>query len=494
MNGYTQRIQPGRPAGDVVIVGGGPVGHRLAERLHHHGHQGTVTLLDAEPGHAYHRVLLTSVLDGGLDPADLELPPVPGARGRRDVRVTGVDRRRQRVGTANGESHRYDTLVLATGAEPRIPAVPGMHTASGRLIDGITGLRSLADCARVRGERVVVLGAGPLGVETAVALRRSGRDVSLVHPGPHPLNRWLDATAGDLLARHLVSLGIRVETGRSAARVEAGELVLDDGGLLTWDTLVCCTGTEPRTELARAAGLRVRTGVLVDGEMRTSDPHVRAVGDCAEHPGWFPGLLASGWDQADLLARTLTGHRSGGRRPRTVLRLRVPGLHLGVLGRPGLHREAGAAEGDVVTFSDPSRGRYATLAVDPAGRLSSAVLVGLPQALATLTQLHDARRPLPDDRLALLLGETAVGRRTSVLPPQDADTVLCRCNNVTALTLTGAWQNGSRSLRALADTTRVTTGCGTCADQIRELCAQLATAEKPVARHEPPVDARASGR
>ncbi|CAL9651411.1 FAD-dependent oxidoreductase [Streptomyces sp. enrichment culture] len=469
-------------AGDVVIVGGGPVGHRLAQLMARHGHDhgGTLTLLEAEPVRPYHRPLLASVLDGGLRLDALRLPQVPGARCAPDTTVTGLDRVRRRVRTASGEEYPYDTLVLATGAEPVVSPVPGIRTASGRLLDGVTTLRTLADCARIRGDRIVVLGGGPLGVETAVALRRSGRDVVLVHRGPYPLDRRLDATAGDLLVRHLTSLGVRLRCGRSAVRLAPGELVLDDGPPLVWDSFVCCTGVRPRTRLARAAGLAVRAGVVVDGALRTSDPRIRAIGDCVEGSGRVPGPLATGRDQAEALAAALTGHPSTGRRPADVFRPRLAGLPLGVLGTP----EAAAAE--VVTYSDPARGRYARVSVDAAGRVSSAVVVGLPEALATLTQLYDAHRPLPADRLALLLGRVPAGRPAAAAATSPSD-VVCHCNNVTRGALVHAWHGGSRGVRALAGATRATTGCGSCADEVRRLCAQLSVTE-PAPAAGPPAD------
>ncbi|MFB7594968.1 FAD-dependent oxidoreductase [Streptomyces sp. NPDC056160] len=480
-----QHLSEGAATGDVVIVGGGPVGHRLAERLRRHGHRGTVTLLHAEPVAPYQRALLASVLDGGLRPAALRLPPVPGVRVLPGTTVTAVDRAGRRVRTATSEQHRYDTLVLATGAEPFVPPVPGIRTAAGRLLDGVTTLRSLADCARVGGEQAVVLGGGPLGLETAAALRRSGRDVTVVHRGPYPLDRRLDATAGDLLVRHLSGLGVRLECGRSAVRVEPGKLVLDDGRPLAWDTLVCCTGVRPRAALARAAGLAVRNGVLVDDGLRTGDPWIRAIGDCAEHPGWAPGLPAPGWDQAEVLARSLTGQEPGGRRAGTVLRLRLAGLPLGVLGAaPG--SAGNTAERETVTFRDPARGRYATVTVDAAGRLASAVVVGLPEALAALTQLHDAHRPLPADRLSLLLGRAPAVRRAPATSAEPSD-VVCRCNDVSRGALARAWHDGARTLRALSGATRATTGCGGCADEIRRLCAQLA-AEEPAPGRGPSTD------
>ncbi|AUH40855.1 FAD-dependent oxidoreductase [Streptomyces sp. CMB-StM0423] len=449
-----------------MIVGGGPVGHRVAERLRHHGHDGPVTLLDAEPGPAYHRVLLPALLDGSLTPADLRLPDLPDVNFRHGVSAAGIDRRLRQVRTTAHDRLPYDTLVLATGARPHLPPVPGLRHASGWLIDGVTGLRSRTDCTRVRGDDIVVLGGGPLGVETAAALRRAGRRVTLVHPGPYPLDDRLDADAGALLTRHLAGLGVELELGRVAAGVQPGKLSLDDEWLLAWDTLLCCTGVRPRTGLAEAAGLAVRTGVLVDAAGRTSDPAIRAVGDCTE-PG---GSLLTGWEQAEAVARSLTGKGvprglAAGRRP--VFRLRVPGLTLGVLGDG-----RGGGGDEIVTYRDPARSRYARLALDPAGRLRAAVLTGLPQALATLTQLYTTDTPLPESRLALLLGRPAP--RTGPLPELPPEAVVCRCNNVTKGALTEAWDSGARTAEALAEATRATTGCGSCVDDIRGLCREFA--------------------
>ncbi|MFF0723195.1 FAD-dependent oxidoreductase [Streptomyces sp. NPDC004134] len=448
-----------------MIVGGGPVGHRVAERLRHHGHEGPVTLLDAEPGPAYHRVLLPALLDGSLTAADLRLPDLPDVTVRHGVSAAGIDRRLRQVRTTEHDRLPYDTLVLATGARPHLPPVPGLRHASGWPIDGVTGLRSRTDCARVRGDEIVVLGGGPLGVETAAALRRAGRRVTLVHPGPYPLDDRLDAEAGGLLTRHLTGLGVGLELGRVAAGVQPGKLSLDDEWLLAWDTLLCCTGVRPRTGLAEAAGLAVRTGVLVDAAGRTSDPAIRAVGDCTEPAG----SLYDGWEQAEAVARSLTGASVPGGRTarRPVFRLRVPGLTLGVLGDG-----RGGAGDEIVTYRDPARGRYARLALDTAGRLRAAVLTGLPQALATLTQLYTTDAPLPESRLALLLGRPAP--RTGPLPELPPEAVVCRCNNVTKGALAESWEAGARTAEALAEATRATTGCGSCEDDIRGLCREFA--------------------
>ncbi|CAL9558158.1 FAD-dependent oxidoreductase [Streptomyces sp. enrichment culture] len=444
----------------VLVVGHGPAAHRLVERLRAHGHRGPVTVLGAERRPAYNRVLLTSVLDGTLTAGDLELPAPPdGVRVRTGVTATDVDRARRLVRTDTGETHRYDRLVLATGARPRIPRLPGLLTADGRLTEGATTLRTADDAEQLADGPVVVLGAGALGIETTLALLRAGRDVTLVHPGPHPLHDRLDDTAGALLASRLRSAGARLRVGRAAVEYRPGKLVLDDGEVLRADALALCTGVVPETALARRAGLAVRTGIVVDRHLRTADPRVHALGDCAEFDGEVPGLVGTAWEQAESLARILAGHDTHHRAGRPLLRLRAPGLDLACLGP----REPSGATRHI-TLSDPARGRHAALALD-GDRVAGAVLIGLPRAAAALAQLYARGLPVPSDRFALLLGTPAGAHPARVELPDAA--VLCHCNHVTKADLLRAWRAGARDLAGIAAATRATTGCGGCADDVR---------------------------
>ncbi|GAA1910936.1 FAD-dependent oxidoreductase [Streptomyces sodiiphilus] len=461
--------------GRVLIVGAGPVAHRLAGRLAALGHGDGTVLLGAEPHPPYHRSLLTRLLRPGTEPRLLAMPPLPpGTEIRARVRVRSLDRHRRRVLTDAGEAVGYDTLVLATGARPRLPGpqeLSGLRTEGGRLLPGAGPLRTLRDAAETSGRRVVVLGAGPLGVEAAAALRRAGRETVLVHRGPHPLSGHLDAAAGELLARALTAQGIGLETGRTAVSAVPGKLTLDDGRVLAWDRLLLCTGAQPRTELAAEAGIRVRRGIVVDALLRTGDPRIHAIGDCAEPEGGHTGSLEEGWSQADALARTLAGRPTAFHPPAPLLRLRH-GADVAVL-----HPAPGAGTGvRRVTFRDRTRGRYARLDLDAAGRLVSAVTVGLPEAPAALSQLHDTRMPVPADPLPLLLGAPARSTTEEVRLPQAA--LICRCNNVPRRQLDQAWQQGARTVEALAAATRATTGCGTCTDQVRRICSQLDAASK----------------
>ncbi|MGW0889663.1 FAD-dependent oxidoreductase [Saccharopolyspora sp. NPDC002578] len=457
----------------VLIIGNGPAAHRLVERLRVHGHDGPITVLGGEDRPAYNRVLLASVLDGTLSAAAVTLPE-SRAEVRLGVTATAVDRARRLVRTDGGVVHRYDELVLATGARATAPGVPGVLDADGALSPGVTPLRTLDDCARIPdGARdAVVLGGGVLGVESARALHTRGLDVALVHPQAHPMDRQLDAAGGALLGEHLRGAGLRTRFGRRAARYRPGKLVLDDGEALAADVLVLCTGVTPEAGLAADAGLAVGRGVLVDDHLTTSDPHVHAIGDCAEHDGRVPGLIAPAWEQAEVLARRLTGGTAHYRGVGTVTRLKARGIELSAMGSAALLD--GAEPGvELVVVSDPARGRYAKLAVRDE-RVGGAVLIGFPQATATIAQLHDRNLPLPADRLGLLLGHSPAAAAPADLPD---DAVVCRCNNVTKKSLVRAWHRGARDLGGLARATRATTGCGGCADEVRGLCGALTTGD-----------------
>ncbi|MFD4374464.1 FAD-dependent oxidoreductase [Streptomyces sp. NPDC058486] len=484
----------------LVIVGHGPAAHRLVQGLRRHGYAGELTVLGAERHPAYHRPLLGSVLAGGLPPEALTLPAVDA-----DVRagraVTAVDRPRRLVHTDDGTAYPYDTLVLATGARPVRPAWSG--PAADGTPAGVSTLRTLDDCRALLAalapapravpaprralapapRSVAVVGAGPLGVETAGLLREAGHHVTLVDPAPHPLASRVDATAGGILAERLERHGVRPLFGRTAIGHAPGALLLDDGERLSVDHVVLCAGVVPETDAARRAGLLVRTGIVVDERLRTSDPRIHAIGDCAEQEGVLPGTVSVAWEQADTLAGLLTGaHPEPPSRPaRGVLRLRTRVAELAVFGPP---EEPAASDRDrdqeaedpgtgTVTFHDRSGGRYARLVLDGEGRVRSGVLLGLPRAAAALAQLYERDLRLPTDRLSFLLGDPPVtGDRTAV--PDDA--VVCDCNNVSRAALRTAWQEGARDLYAIVAATRATTGCGGCADAVRAWCAQAGAA------------------
>jgi assimilatory nitrate reductase electron transfer subunit len=465
----------------VLIIGNGPAAHRLVERLRHHGHEDMITVLGAERQRAYNRVLLASVLDRTLTPEAVTLPDLPpDVRVRLGVTATGIDRQRRLVHTDTGVVHRYDELVLATGSRPTLPDVPGLHH-DGQPAEGVTTLRTLSDCERITdltGDlgRIVVLGGGVLGVEAARGLAGHGYDVTLVHSQPYLMERQVDHTGGRLLADHLRRLGVDLQLGRQAAEYEPGRLVLDDGNVVESGMLVVCAGVTPEVTLARKADLTVHRGVVVDDRLSTDDPHIHAIGDCAEHAGSVSGLITPAWEQAETLAQRMVGADARYRGSRAVTRLKARGIDLAAIGSTEALNSLDA-DVELVTLSDPARGRYAKLALRDQ-RITAAVLLGFPQAIASVTQLHDRSEPAPSDRLGLLLG-TAASTERAVSAELPDNAVVCRCNNVTKKALVHAWHDGAREISELATATRATTGCGSCTDDIRRLCGSLRSNSEP---------------
>jgi assimilatory nitrate reductase electron transfer subunit len=471
----------------VVVAGYGMAGARLVEELRRRdpaGDRVAVTVLGAEAHPAYNRVLLSSVLAGTLSTGALALhhPAWAAAHGvdvRTGTRVTELDRDARRVATETGDEVGYDVLVLATGSAAWLPPTAGLTAAGGRPADGVVAFRTVADCEAILaagGGHVVVLGGGLLGLEAARGLAGRGVRVTVVHPADHLMERQLDAGAGGVLARRLTELGVTVRLGVLATRYVPAPphrgVELDDGSFLPADLVVVATGVRPEVALARRAGLAVEHGVLVDDRLRSvTDPRIRAIGECAEHRGTVHGLVQPAWDQAVVVADLLTGADPDATYTgsRLVTRLKARDVDLAAMGDPRAEDAPGV---DVVAVCDPARGRYARLVLRDE-RLTGAIVLGMPEAAARVTQLFDRDAPAPPDPLGLVL--PGAGAAATDDPAQlPATAVVCRCNTVTKARIVAAWTGGARSVDALTRATRATTGCGSCTDAVCGITAWLA--------------------
>ncbi|OQR61379.1 FAD-dependent oxidoreductase [Streptomyces maremycinicus] len=389
----------------VVVIGAGLAGVRLARRL---GELGTPALLIGEEEHRpYNRVLLAEVLAGRYAPEVIALPTPAGLlRGR----VTGIDRDRRTVACADGSEIAYDTLVLATGSNPVLPPLRGLFTPDHVLPEGVHAFRTMDDCLGLSkavrpGVRAVVIGGGLLGVSAARALAVRGAQVVLAQQAERLMERQLDPNASKLVLRHLRDLGVEVHTECRVRDVRCvggavRSVEMADGYALDADLVVLACGVSPRAGLAKAAGIAVHKGILVDDELRTSDPHIRAIGDCAQHDGNVYGLAAPALEQADVLAESLAGDagsRYGG--TRALTRLTLAGhtaFDLAAFGetepRPG---------DDVVQLADATRGTYRKVVVRD-DRLVGGVLVGELGTVGALARAWEGAEPLPSDGGPLL--------------------------------------------------------------------------------------------
>lgn len=489
----------------VLVLGFGPVAARLIEELLGEVTEGRLrlTVIGAETDPAYQRIRIGDVSVGRIRPADLALTDgetlrAAGVEVRTAVSATEIDREHRQVTLDDGGTLSYDRLVLATGAEPVTPSVEVESRRGGSidaevrpsgLPEGILALREMGDALRLaevvgRGEPVIVLGGGVLGVEAALAIAEVGAPVTLVHRGNVPMSRQIDTDAGMLLRRELIRAGVQVRAAADITTViaESGSLCAvrtSLGEKLPAALLVTCTGVRARDQLAAASGLPTRWGVMTDEACRSvSDPQIFAIGDCATVAGKVSaGLIAPGWEHAGTVAQTLREdlglqqplERDAAGAP--VELAAATGLDVILLKSHTLNIAcAGTTDVDpwnpdsptVSTWSDPRGGQYLRI-VSEEDRLLGFVSVGMPRSAAELA-MHAGRGTMPvADRTALLAAEHAT--REAQLGPQD---VLCRCAGTTLAQVQDAAACSS-SVAEVGTACRAGTGCGTCHVQIEKL-------------------------
>lgn len=464
----------------VVVIGHGMVGHRFCERLLEFDEEArfSITVFGEESRPAYDRVHLGDHLGGrALDAlllADVEQRGVVLKMGER---VVGIDRARKCVVSATGEETPYDVLVLATGARPQVPALEGSVGSNVLLYRTLEDVERIAErTRRTRKKRgkVIVVGGGLLGLELAEDLRRTGCAVRVLESASHLMARQLDVPAAHLLAQQLESEGIAVETGariRAIVSHAAGARIeLERGSALECEFVVLATGVRPSDELAREAGLVCgpRGGVEVDAFLRSSDPSIFAIGDCASFRGAAYGLVAPGYAMAETLALGLLGKGEAFRGIVPATRLKLAAVEVNAIGE-------GLADGPAyrgLTFADGSRYRRVVL---KEGRLVGAIAVGGWAAFARLAaRVSDGMRIGERDVKRFLTTGELFGE-TLPLSIRDwpADAPVCMCTGVTCGVLRKAHGDGCQTADALRARTGASSVCGSCRPLLEELTGEI---------------------
>jgi len=280
---------PAEPA--YVIAGASLAGAKAAETLREEGFSGSVVLIGDEQQRPYERPPLSKGFLLGKDDKSSVYVHEAGWYAEHDVdlrlgvAVRSIDRSARQLALADGSSVSYDKLLIATGASPRRIRVPGAD------LEGVLYLRTVEDSERLRaalqgGGRVVIAGAGWIGLETAAAARHYGCDVTVVEPEPGALHRSIGPELGEVFAGLHRSHGVvfRFGEGVSELRGSGGRVtgvVTSAGADLAADVVIIGIGAVPNARIAADAGLDVDNGILADETLRSSDPHIYAAGDVA---------------------------------------------------------------------------------------------------------------------------------------------------------------------------------------------------------------------
>ncbi len=400
---------------EYLIIGGGVAGTSAASAIREQDANGRITILSEEPYPLYSRLRLPEFIAGRLDSARLLLKQESWyqeqrVRLRLQERAVAVDGGRRTVRTDAGRQYSYDRLLLATGGVSFLPSIPGIGRA------GVFSLRTITDAIGIKEfaavpRRVAMIGGGLLGLETANALRLAGCEVTVVEFAARLLPRQTDGICSAMLQKRLEAMGLSFVLGASVKEIVGAERVnalrLADGRSLPCEMVIVAAGMRGSVELARAMGLAVQRGVLVDDRMATSQPQVFAAGDLVEHRGAVYGIWPAAQHQGVVAGVNMAGgeQRFTGMVPSNLLK--VAGIDLFAVGDID-------AEGRFpsVVLAESERFIYRKLVLDAEKRLIGAILLGDLSHRRLVSDAIGAARPLGpgvvaglrEGRLELLAG------------------------------------------------------------------------------------------
>lgn len=307
----------------VVIIGAGHGGCQAATSLRQDGFEGSITLVNGEPGLPYQRPPLSKgYLLGKIDEAKLLLRREHWyTKQRVDLisdQAMAIDRAGHQVQLAGGQALAYDHLILATGSRNRELPIPGAE------LGGVIAMRTRADADVLAGRvgdgvEIVVVGAGFIGLEFAAVAIALGASVHVLELADRPMARAVSAATSAFFRQAHEDWGVQLEFGQGVVGIGgengvATSATLTDGRIVPADLVVYGIGVVPETTLAEQAGLKVENGILVDGQLLTDDPDISAIGDAASFPSAYAGgrvirleCVQNAADQARHVAARLTG-------------------------------------------------------------------------------------------------------------------------------------------------------------------------------------------
>jgi len=463
----------------IVVIGNGMVGHRFVENLvkFDTARQYKIVTFCEEPRAAYDRVGLTSFF-AHRDAERLMLARLDWYRDRGveihlGDRARGIDRSRRMVRSDAGVEIIYDKVVLATGSYPFVPPIDGIQHR------GVFVYRTIEDLERIiefgkKSKRCAVIGGGLLGLEAAKAAYDLGLETHVIEFASRLMPRQVDDEGSRMLVKRIEQLGVHIHLNKGTKEIlgdgQVERMVFGDGEELDIDMIIVSCGIRPRDELARECGLEVgeRGGVLVDHYLQTSDPNIFAVGEVAQHDGMVYGLVAPGYEMAEILAMNLTGSDAQFTGADLSTKLKLLGVDVASFGQYDLPADRATP----LVYQDPLAGVYKKLSFDPTGRrLLGGILVGDAADYATLSVLAKRGDELPC-QAGDLLGGSSGGAAAALggLAAMGDDTQICSCNNVTKGDIRAAIDDGElSSVAEVKACTKAGSGCGGCLPLVTDI-------------------------
>ncbi|MGN8068510.1 nitrite reductase large subunit NirB [Mucilaginibacter sp. 22184] len=463
----------------IVVVGNGMVGYKFCEKLLTRSSHFNVIVFGEEPRIAYDRVHLSEYFSGKTA-SDLSLSTTSWYTDNNielhlNDPVQEINRSEKTIHSLKGLTIKYDYLVLATGSSAFVPDIPGVEKEGVfvyRSIDDLELIKTYATNAKVG----AVMGGGLLGLEAAKALIDLGvEETHVIEFAPRLMPRQIDSTGSGMLLSKLKNLGLNIHLNKNTAafvgdhKIEA--LKFNDDTSLPIDMMVISAGIRPRDELAKLAGLHTGTrgGIIVNEKMQTSDEHIFAIGECALYEGMIYGLVAPGYEMADVVASYLTGHEKGFYGYDMSTKLKLIGVDVASFG------DAFITEPDcrTIIFEDTHKGIYKRINISNNGKyLLGGILIGDADTYNMLLQTVNNKITLPPNPEDLILGSrgTEDSEGTGVISLPD-DALICSCEAVSKSAICSAVNDGACSIDDIKKCTKAGTGCGGCVPLVKDLIA-----------------------
>ena len=464
----------------IVVIGNGMVGYKFCEKLvakEKSSERFTLTVFGEEPRVAYDRVHLSAYFDGKTAD-DLTLAPqswyIENAISLYLTDpVVDIDRERKEVRSHHGVVVPYDYLVLATGSGAFVPPVAGVEK------DGVFVYRTIEDLELIQSyaskvRRGAVLGGGLLGLEAAKALLDLGmEEAHVVEFAPRLMPRQIDDAGSGILQRQLESLGLNIHLSKSTQEITGDDAItglqFSDGSRIDVDMLVISAGIRPRDELAKSSGLDThpRGGIIVDNSLKTSDPSIFAIGECAVAHHMIYGLVAPGYEMAEVVTAQLAGETKEFKPYDMSTKLKLIGTDVGSFGDPF------AAEPScrTIVYENKAKGVYKRINVSADGKhLLGGILVGDAEQYNMLLQTCKNKTILPPDPEDVILGSRGGEESGAGVMSLPDDALICSCEAITkAMLCHEIGENGHTTIDALKKATKACTGCGGCTPMVKDL-------------------------
>ncbi|CAG8484565.1 9094_t:CDS:2 [Cetraspora pellucida] len=390
-------------------------------------------------------------------------------------KVTLIDRSNKCVYSSNGLIVPYDYCIIATGSYAWVPPIPNADKPGVfvyRTIDDLNNMISYSKSAK----RAAVIGGGLLGLEAAKALYDLGLEVTIVERNPLLMSRQLDRKGGKILLREIEKLGIK-----ASLSLPPKEIVIDDNGktkgilfenghISEFEIVVIAAGIRPRDEIAKASDISThpKGGIFVDDQLQTNDPNIFAVGEVALHAGMVYGLVAPGYEMAEVVAANLSSSSSFRRKfmgSDLSCKLKLLGVHVASFG----DYFAGDDVAMSLVYKDPFGSVYKKYLFTKDGKhLLGGIMVGDTNDYAKLHALYKSKKPL-----TMAPGELILGVKSGQAPGADDlpdEAQICSCNNISKGQVRAAVRtNNCRSIGEVKSCTKAGTGCGGCIPLVTEI-------------------------